>query len=1093
MEESNDAESSPASSTPPDADPGMHLVGIGASAGGLEALQALLGSLTPGGNVAYVVAQHLSPDHGSLMVELLARVTELQVVKAVDGATLLPDTVSVCPPNHDISVSGNRLRLVAPEPRFGPSPSIDRLFESIADHWNGHGAAVVLSGTGSDGARGLRAVRAAGGLTIAQTPESARFAAMPTAAVAMGGADLILEPAAIGRHLTDLMSSDGDWVELNVPDPRGLNVSSALELLQHNSGIDFSQYKESTLQRQLARRMAIRQIESMDEYLQVLSADSKEVSALVHNLLVTVTSFFRDPESFAALGELLRAYVAQRIRRDRLRVWVPGCATGEEVYSLGMLISEVLGHPQDLTHHLKIFGTDLDEESLAVARRATYPAASSLAIPESLRERFVVPCNGEVQISDDLRNCVVFARHNVAVDPPFPRLDLISSRNTLIYFTQPLQDRVLAQFRFGLLPAGLLFLGRTESLGHRTEGFEVANADHRIFHRTAEPQSARYSTVAQPSQRPTMLFNPIGRISILRETVVEEHVATLEALVRSTSPPCVILDENHGLVEVIGDVSPFCRLPEGRISTAATSFLLEDLQAEARALLLIVRADGQPARSRLLHLPDFAIHLRLEARPLQVNDRILTLLSFLREPPDGAEPAAADTTLIRDPNFDQQIARLEKELLTSHDTLRRSLSDLEEANEELEASAEELQASSEELQSSNEELESSNEELQATNEELATLNQELRARSTELQLLSTDLENIQNSLNQGMVIVDRELCITRFTPLAVRVFALVNDDIGQPLLGVPTTVPLPGLRKALTEVVGGAPRRNIEAVSEDIAYLAQVLPYQEQEGQRLGAIITLTDVSELLALRRAAETSLDSFSSLTDALEEAVWKRDASLGRLLYASQRILPLTGWSPAELFADPRLLDDAILAEDRDRVWASRDPARGGWSVQYRIIRRDGEQRWVTENAKVLTEEMDRYVVGTLSDITQQRQAQEHGRDLSVLFETLIRSPSFSVAVFDSSQRVVLVNASLCHRIGFERDSLVGSPASLFCQLPEAATAPVGTDAPVDGPLFVSDAFPLRHRDGRTLVATAELWPLPSTMGTGSLLMVLPTPQP
>jgi two-component system CheB/CheR fusion protein len=1071
----------------PDAD--MHVVAIGASAGGLEALQTLLGSLSPCGTVAYVVAQHLSPDHGSLMVELLARVTALQVVEAVDGAELLPDTVSVCPPNHDIIVKGNRVRLEEPQPRFGPSPSIDRLFESIAEHWHGHGAAVVLSGTGSDGARGLRAVRAAGGLTIAQTPESARFAAMPTAAVAMGGADLILEPAAIGHHLTGLMGSGGAWVELNTPDPRGLNVSSALELLLHNSGIDFSLYKASTLQRQLARRMAIRQMESMEEYLRLLAADSKEVSALVHNLLVNVTSFFRDPESFAALGELLKAYLAQRTRKDRLRVWVPGCATGEEVYSIGMLISEVLGHPQDLTHHLKIFGTDLDEDSLAVARRANYPAASSLAIPESLREPFVVPHNGEFQICEALRNCVVFARHNVAVDPPFPRLDLISSRNTLIYFTQPMQDRVLAQFRFSLLPSGLLFLGRTESLGQRTEGFEVANAEHRIFHRTAEHQPSRYSTALQPSQRPPTLFTPVGRISILRETVVEEHVATLEALVRSTSPPCVILDENHGLVEVIGDVSPFCRLPEGRISTAATTFLLAELQAEARALLLIVRADGQPVRSRLLHLPELAIHLRLEVRPLKVNERVLTLLSFLREPPDGAEPAGTAAPLIRDPDFDQQIARLEKELLTSHDTLRRSLADLEEANEELEASAEELQASSEELQSSNEELESSNEELQATNEELATLNQELRARSTELQQLSTDLVNIQNSLNQGMVIVDRELRITRYTPLAVRVFALVEDDIGQPLMGIPTTVPLPGLRSALAEVLAGASRRNIEAESEDISYLVQVLPYQEQEGQRIGAIITLTDVSELLALRRAAENSLDAFTNLTDALEEAVWKRDASMEQLLYASQRILPLTGWSPAELFAQPQRLDEAIVSEDRERVHASRDVNRGGWSVQYRILSRDGQQRWVTENAKVLTEDLGTCVVGTLTDVTVQRQAEQHGREFSLLFETLIRSPSFSLAVFDASQRVVMVNGSLCRRIGFDRDSLVGSPASLFCQLPEALTGGAG---PQGEPLFVSETISIRHRDGHTVMVPAELWRLPSPMAVGSLLMVLPTPQ-
>jgi two-component system CheB/CheR fusion protein len=1071
----------------------MHLVGIGASAGGLEALQQLLGSLASGGNVAYVVAQHLSPDHGSLMVDLLSRVTALQVLKAVDGALLLPGTITVCPPNHDIRVQGDRVTLAAPEPRFGPSPSIDRLFESIADHWAERGAAVVLSGTGSDGARGLRAVRAAGGLTIAQTPESARFDGMPRAAIAMGGADLLLDPVAIGQHLCVLMHSGDDWVERGRPLPEAVNISSAMELLQHNCGIDFSQYKNSTLQRQLSRRMALRQVDTMEQYLQLLATDKQESLALVHNLLVTVTSFFRDPESFAALGELLQAYVAQSTRRDRLRVWVPGCATGEEVYSIGMLISEVLGHPQDLTRHLKIFGTDLDEESLALARRATYPSTTLMALPDPLRERFVVPHNGEMQICEALRNCVVFARHNVAVDPPFPRLDLICSRNTLIYFTPPLQERVLSLFRFGLLPSGLLFLGRTESLGTRNQGFAVANAEHRIFYRTGEQQPSRHSTFTQPAQRTTQLFSPVGRISILRETVVEEHVATLEALVRSSCPPCVVLDEAHELVEVIGDVSPYCRLPEGRISSAATTFLLPELQAEARAILLLVRADGQPVRSRVLRLANFSLSLRLEARPLEVNERRLTLLSFLPGQAEGPESAADGEPVSRAPDFDQQIARLEKELLTSHDTLRRSMADLEGANEELEASAEELQASSEELQSSNEELESSNEELQATNEELATLNQQLRARSEELQLLSSDLENIQISLNQGMVIVDRDLRITRYTPLAVCVFALVEGDIGQPLLGIPTTVDLPGLRGALGEVLAGASRRSIEAVNEDIAYLAQVLPYQEQDGQRRGAIVTLTDVSELLALRQAAEASLDSFSSLTDALDEAVWKRDDSLHRLLYVSKRILPLTGWSPAELFARSELLDDAIDPADRERVWASRNLKQGSWSVEYRILRRDGQRRWVKENARVLSEGMDRYVVGTLADVTEQRQVEKHDKDLSVLLETLVRSPSFALAVFDANQRVVMVNGTLCERIGFDRDSLVGSPASLFCTLPEEVWAVQGSEAPAGEALLRSESLPLRHRDGRTIQAMAELWSLPSSMGIGTLLVVLPTAQP
>ncbi len=1069
-----------------------HLVAIGASAGGLEALQAFVASLNPCGNVAYVVAQHLSPDHPSLMVDLLARATTLEVLTALDGAEVRPDTISVAPPNHDIHVRGSRLQVVDPAPRFGPSPCIDLLFESIAEHWADRGVAVVLSGTGSDGARGLRAVRAAGGLTIAQTPESARFEGMPSAAIALGGADLVLDPADIGLRLAELMRSGGDWLGRSLPDPEPVNICSVMGELKHNTGIDFSQYKGSTLRRQLQRRMAIRQVASVEDYLQLMAADANESSALVQNLLVTVTSFFRDPEPFQALGELLRAYVSQHPRKDRLRVWVPGCATGEEVYSIGMLISEALDHPVDLANHLKIFGTDLDEESLAVARRAIYPAAAAMAIPDSLRDRFVIPHNSEVEISEALRNCVVFARHNVGEDPPFPRLDLISCRNTLIYFTPPLQERVLSLFRFGLLPAGLLFLGHSESLGSHSPGFGVADSEHRIFFRTAERLPPRNASFSVSPQRQPTLNHPVGRVSILRETVPEQHIATLEALVRSSCPPCVVLDENHELVEVIGDVSPYCRLPEGRISSAATTFLLPDLQAEARTLLLMVRADGLPIRSRLLHLQDLDLRVRLEARPLRVIDRVLTVLTFLSE--DSA--AAGKPTTInpegRDPDFDREIARLENELLSSQDSLRRSLADLESANEELEASAEELQASSEELQSSNEELESSNEELHATNEELATLNQQLRTRSEELQLLTTDLENIQNSLNQGMVIVDRDLRITRYTPLAVRVFALVDGDIGQPLLGVPTTVSLPGLRTALGEVLAGSPRRSIEALSEDVAYMAQVLPYMEREGQRLGAIITLTDVSELVALRRAAEASLGEFSSLTDALGEAVWKRDHSMRQLLYASRRFLPLTGWSPAELVARPDLLDEAIDADDRDRVWASRDLHRGGWSMQYRITTREGQHRWVLETAKVLDDELGRFVVGTLSDVTAQRRAEEHGRDLAHLFETLISSPSFALAVIDGGGRVVMVNGTLCQLIGFEKETLVGSPLSLFCDLPEGVVPPAG-ERPTTGISPALESLTLRHRDGSQMNRPAEVWPLPSSMELGSVLLVFPSLAP
>jgi two-component system CheB/CheR fusion protein len=358
-----------------------HVVAIGASAGGLDPLQSFVAGLEPGGTTAYVVAQHLAPEHRSLIVDLLASSTRLPVVAATDGLQLHPDRIHVAPPRHDLTLESGRLRLREVQARFGPSPSIDLLFESLADHWGEHGVAVVLSGTGSDGARGLRAVRAAGGLTVAQVPASARFDAMPSAAITIGGADLILEPALIGPRITALLQGAADLTAPFPPAGEPVSLVSLTDQLKRDTGIDFSDYKESTLQRQVRRRMAIRQVTILEDYLPLLAADPEESRALVQNLLVTVTSFFRDPAAFEELKACLAAYLKQRAEPGPIRVWVPGCATGEEVYTLAMLFSELLGHPSDLPERLKIFGTDLDEQSLMVARHAVYSAAEAAPSP----------------------------------------------------------------------------------------------------------------------------------------------------------------------------------------------------------------------------------------------------------------------------------------------------------------------------------------------------------------------------------------------------------------------------------------------------------------------------------------------------------------------------------------------------------------------------------------------------------------------------------------------------------------------------------------------------------------------------------------
>jgi two-component system CheB/CheR fusion protein len=967
------------------------------------------------------------------------------------------------------------------------------LFESIAREWRQQGVAVVLSGTGSDGARGLAQVRAAGGLTFAQLPETARFDAMPRAAISLGGASNVLETGAIGQQLNSIARSTVSFSTAGGQEMQSQTISNVLAHLKLGTGVDFSQYKESTLRRQLQRRMAVRQVADLDDYVRLLKDDAEEAPALLHNLLVNVTAFFRDPEAFDVLAQLLKDYVAPLPPQAKIRVWVPGCATGKEVYTLAMVLSQVLDHPVVLADRLKIFGTDLDEKVLAEARQGVYPLTDAQAIPADLRHRFLDEEGDAFTINDQLRDCVVFARHNVSEDPPFPRLDLISCRNTLIYFTPPLQERVISLFRFGLLPGGLLFLGESESLGHGHQGFAVANATHRIYRRSGEVARRTVAPLGSGASRGGGTRPSSARGAGLRDSVPEQHMILLEALSRSFCGDCLVLDDSHNLVQVIGDVTPYCVMPEGWISANASLFLRAELRDEARALLLLVRADELPVLSPCISLPGEEGSLRLEVRPLRVGVRQFCVITFLRvadtEPDAPVVPRVGTGARQIDSSFASQILRLEEQLLASQDSLRRSMVELEEANEELEASSEELQASSEELQSSNEELEASNEELQATNEELGTLNQQLRSRSEELQLLNNDLENIQSSLSQGMVIVDLEMRITRFTPLAVRVFALVESDIGQPLLSVPTTLKLTGLRQAIVEVLAGVPRRNIEASSEEVAYLLQVMPYLDRDKRPMGAIVTLTDVGELVALRRTAEASLEDFTRLTDSLEQAVWKRNGNLDHLLYVSARIQTLTGWTPAELRSQPSLLEEAIDPTDRRRVAASRDKDSTGWSVAYRLGTRDGRRIQVVETATVIKDDHDHCVVGTLTDVTETTAVAEHAADLSTIFASVFHSQCFDVVVLDDSLKVVMANERLCARLVQDMGSLVGLPFQLFLT-PEdgAALLDLARRPPTGVEQTESRDLQLQIPHGQPLGMRAEIAGLSRALGTAVMRLIL-----
>lgn len=770
--------------------------------------------------------------------------------------------------------------------------------------------------------------------------------------------------------------------------------------------------------------------------------------AITHEPSAVAGELDQAPAIAAALRHLLSPGVDLGLADARLRVWMPGCGGGVAVYGLAMQLAELLGHPADLVERLRIFATDPLEANLVRCRRAIYPAAEAAALPAEGRRRYGSEVEEQLVIGDPLRRCMVFARHALAEDPSFPDLDLIVCRHRLDGLAAPLRERLLDQFRFSLQRGGVLVLTPGEGHGEPPRGFDAVGESAPIYRVAPHGKGRRPSPrapAASPGPEPA-ISPPLGRISVapfrglaaLMARTPASHDAPaaaglqralLEAVVRLVGPPALVVGEQHELVQVIGDVTPYCRLPEGRATAAADAYLHPDLQPLARSLLLQARARGQGVSGLADCRGDGGRRavgaapvgptppLRLSVQPLPVGGLQWLLLSFHQDP--GGAPTTVGTPLADG----AEVARLERQLLASQDSLRRSLLQLEQAHGELQAHAEELQASSEELQTSYGELEAANDQLQAVNADLGSLNDHLQGRSEELERLNTDLRGILHSLNQGMVIVDAELRVVRYSPLAVQLFGLIEADIGRPLLEVPTRLPLPGLREALQAAVAGGERRSLEASGDDVVYLVQVQRHQQGDGRRQGAIVTLSDMSELAALHGAAEASLAEFSGLTDALDEGVWKRDHSLRRLLYASPRMAAITGWGPLELCNHPELLDAAILEADRRRVAAARQVGQGHWSVRYRLRGRDGRQLWVQESARVVEQEGELVVMGTLADVTELEQLGRSHAELTGRLDALLATPGLAVAFLDQDLRLLAASEGFGALVGFSPRTLVG----------------------------------------------------------------------
>ena len=847
-----------------------YIVAIGASAGGLDALERLFDTLASDSGSTFVVIQHLSPDHKSMMANLLARHTLMPVVMVEQDMPMQADHVYLIPPGAIMHVSDGHLRLTSKPPKVLTLP-IDIFFTSMAGGYGPKSVGVVLSGTGSDGTRGAAAINEAGGFLIAQEPENAKFDGMPRSVIATGLVDSILPVEQIGaRLLAHILNQpalargeSGASSERNIDLSPDAAMAAILHLLLQIGGIDFQEYKPGTVLRRIERRMTVRQVGSLDAYFDLLSEDRAEVLILRREMLIPVTSFFRDTEAFDILQkQVIEPLVMRKQAGESIRVWAAGVATGEEAYSVAMLFLETFDALKRWPN-LKIFATDVEQQNIETAGAGTYPESIAAEVSQQQLERFFVKKGTNFVVKNDLRQAIVFARHNLLADPPFTKMDLVICRNALIYFRSVPQERAIKRLQYALNANGHLFLGSSESLGELLSDFKPISARNKIW-QMVRPLSlpldgAKSSSFGYTTAR--LASSQSGRIQRMKSTVVD---VGFNALLKAFAPPAAILiNARHELVHSYGDVHKFLQLREGHASLDVNRILPEPLVAVASALLFKANRDQASVSSDKLRIkhPDGHTQLvRLSAWPVAEfeGERLMLLAFEAMDVPEGVPVAA---TVNVDHETTERIEILERELAATRESLQATI-------EELETSNEELQATNEELMASNEELQSSNEELQSVNEELNTVNAEYQEKIDILNRLNADLDNLAAAVSTGTVFVDGDLNLTRFSHDAIPIFKLRDSDIGRPLDDLAHTLLYPNLVADLQRTLHDGAPVELEVRSTSGRYFfVRMLPYKVPSSPARGAVVSFLDVTVLHELSRLQQ--------IMDALAEHIAVLDA--------------------------------------------------------------------------------------------------------------------------------------------------------------------------------------------------------------------------
>jgi two-component system, chemotaxis family, CheB/CheR fusion protein len=830
------------------------VVGIGASAGGLEAFSQIRRALPPNPGVAIIFIQHLAPGHESTLATLLSAQSLLPVAVASDGTRVLADHVYVNPPGWDVSIEAGVLRLSARPPDQARHRPIDAFLRSLAASAGERAVVVILSGTGEDGSDGLRDVKAEGGIVLAQQPDSAKFDSMPAAAIATGLTDLVLAPEELASALVQIGENklleapphDGHHAEAEHPDRRPQLFDRILALLRTGTGVDFRQYKRPTIERRVARRMVLLRLARLDEYVHRLETDPGEVPALFQDILILVTRFFRDPEAFELLRTRALPAILQAHRSDEpIRAWVAGCSTGEEAYSVAILLLEFLAE-KDLSVPVQIFATDVSEQAIERARNGFYPAAIVADVSPPRLRRYFAKADGGYRIAKSVRDVCVFARHDITRDPPFSRMDLIVCRNVMIYLNAAIQQKVMTLFHYTLKPTGFLLLGSAETVGQHSDLFRAEDKRVRLYAKKVQA----LASLVLPSEYPLPLAGPRRAATVsLRGDARAAQSEADRILQERYAPPGVVVDDDLQIVQFRGHTGLFLEHAPGDPTMNVLKMARDGVLYGLRTALHSARRGRAPVRREGMRVRRNGSwqECAIEVLPLVSAERQHFLVLFhetgapLAQPPRKPGTSGKASGRRRyEHELELQIASLQRELTASRDYLQPIIQELETANEELQSANEEILSANEELQSTNEELDTAKEELQSTNEELNTVNDELRARNEELSRANSDLENLLASVQIAIVIVARDLRIRRFTPMAERVLNLIPSDIGRPIGHIQPNIDCPDLEARINRVLDDVTPQECDVRDRNGKHFSlRIRPYKDIDNRIEGAVLAL--------------------------------------------------------------------------------------------------------------------------------------------------------------------------------------------------------------------------------------------------------------